>query len=72
VSIAERASGTVKWFSDDKGYGFLIANGHPKDIFVHRQQLARSGIEKLVEGERVNFLISEGKKGLFATSVSRG
>ena len=71
MSIAERASGTVRWFSDEKGYGFLIAVGHPKDIFVHRQQLVRSGIEKLTEGERVTFLINEGKKGAFATNISK-
>lgn len=70
-SVAERASGSVKWFSDDKGYGFLVANGHDRDIFVHRQQLVRSGIEKLNEGEKVTFLIQEGKKGKYATSISR-
>lgn len=71
MTVAERASGSVKWFSDDKGYGFLVAQGHVKDIFVHRQQLLRSGIEKLKEGEKVTFLIQEGKKGAFATNISK-
>ena len=71
MTVAERASGVCKWFSDDKGFGFLIIPGHDKDVFVHRQQLLRSGLEKLTEGDKVTCLVQEGKKGMFATSISK-
>lgn len=58
------ATGTVKWFSDDKGYGFIQPDGGGKDVFVHVKQVNQSGMDRLVEGQRVIFDLGErgGKK----------
>ena len=71
MSIAERATGICKWFNSNKGYGFLVVQGHEKDIFVHRQQLVRSGLENLNEGDKVTCLVQDGKKGKYATTISK-
>lgn len=67
----DRLSGTVRWFNTDKGYGFIIVDGFEKDVFVHRQQMLRSGVEELDEGDKVSFECNEGKKGRFATSLKK-
>jgi CspA family cold shock protein len=61
------AQGTVKWFSTEKGYGF-IATGEGKDVFVHITGLA-PGVESLAEGQTVEFETTEGRKGPQATDV---
>lgn len=66
-----RINGNVKWFSGEKGYGFIIAQGYNRDIFVHRQQLLRSGIQELADGEQVSFVVREGNKGMYAVEVSK-
>ena len=71
MTIAERATGVVKWFNDEKGFGFIVVQDQDKDVFVHRQQLVRSGLESLKEGDRVSCLIQDGRKGKFATGVSK-
>jgi CspA family cold shock protein len=61
--------GTVKWFSDDKGYGFIAGDdGH--DVFVHRSSLAASGLRTLRDGQRVLYVEEKGAKGPIATRVS--
>lgn len=60
--------GTVKWFNDQKGYGF-IAQDNGEDIFVHYSEIIGSGFKKLNEGDRVVFEIGEGKKGPAAKNV---
>lgn len=66
--MEERQTGTVKWFSSDKGYGF-IAQDDGDDLFVHYSEIEGSGFRTLNEGDRVEFEITEGKKGLQASRV---
>ncbi|MAS37280.1 MAG: cold-shock protein [Anaerolineaceae bacterium] len=66
--MAERTRGTVKWFNGDKGYGFITVEDGP-DVFVHYSEIQGSGFRSLNEGERVEFEITEGKKGKQASSV---
>jgi CspA family cold shock protein len=63
--------GKVKWFSNVKGYGFLIKEGGDKDIFVHYSSIQGDGYKKLEEGEEVAFDIVEGERGPQATNVIR-
>lgn len=64
------AEGTVKWFNEAKGYGF-IEQESGKDIFVHYSSIQAEGFRSLNEGERVIFDIAEGQKGQMATNVVR-
>jgi CspA family cold shock protein len=63
------ARGTVKWFSDQKGYGFVTPEGGNKDIFVHFSALQGEGFKTLAEGQLVSFDITQGPKGEQATNV---
>jgi cold shock protein len=65
------AQGTVKWFSDDKGYGFITPDEGGKDIFVHHTGIAGNGFKTLEEGARVTYEATQGRKGLQADNVSR-
>ena len=62
------ANGTVKWFSDQKGYGF-IEQEDGKDVFVHHSGIQATGFKSLNEGDRVTFDVEQGKKGLSAVNV---
>ena len=65
------ATGTVKWFSDEKGYGFITPdNGGGKDVFVHHSNIVGDGYKSLSEGAKVNFEEREGNKGIEAYDVS--
>ena len=64
-----RVQGTVKWFNSDKGYGFITQEGGP-DLFVHYSEIQSSGYRSLEEGQRVEFEITDGKKGKQASSVT--
>lgn len=71
--MGKQYSGTVKWFSDAKGYGFVATTDFPgKDIFVHYSNIVGQGRKSLIEGEPVRFDVSEGPKGLIALAVERG
>jgi CspA family cold shock protein len=61
--------GTVKWFNDQKGFGFITPDGGDKDCFVHHSGIQAEGFKTLSEGDRVEFEIVEGTKGPAAESV---
>jgi CspA family cold shock protein len=65
---SELAQGTVKWFSNEKGYGF-IEREDGDDLFVHYSEISMDGYKTLVQGQRVEFEITEGDKGLQASTV---
>ena len=69
--MSERQTGTVKWFNDAKGYGFIARDGESTDIFVHHSAIAMPGYRSLAEGQRVEFTIEQGTKGLHAINVTR-
>jgi CspA family cold shock protein len=64
------ATGTVKWFNDQKGYGFIQPDEGGKDLFVHHSEITGSGYKSLPEGAKVSFEPREGQKGPEATAVS--
>lgn len=65
----ERVTGTVKWFSRVKGYGFISPDGGAKDVFVHYSAIAGEGYRNLEEGQRVEFVIEQTDKGPQAARV---
>lgn len=66
-----RTTGTVKWFNDAKGYGFLDPEGGNQDCFVHYSAISGDGFRSLAEGDRVEFDIVDGPKGPAAENVVR-
>jgi len=66
--MAERKEGTVKWFNNTKGYGF-ISQEEGEDVFVHFQAITGDGYKSLQEGQKVMFEVTEGDKGLQAKDV---
>jgi CspA family cold shock protein len=66
-----RVTGTVKWFNDAKGYGFITPENGSKDCFVHHTAIKADGFRSLSEGERVEFDIVEGAKGPAAENVTK-
>ena len=63
-------TGTVKWFNESKGYGFITPQDGSKDVFVHHSAITGSGFKTLAEGQRVTFDVKEGPKGPQAENVS--
>jgi CspA family cold shock protein len=64
------ANGTVKWFNEEKGFGFISQEGG-EDVFVHFSAIQASGFKKLEEGDRVEFNVTRGPKGLQAADVKK-
>jgi CspA family cold shock protein len=64
------AEGTVKWFNDSKGFGFISQEGG-KDVFVHHTSIEGEGFRSLAEGDRVQFEVTQGPKGPQASNVRR-
>ena len=69
--MAARETGTVKWFNDQKGFGFIAREGGMKDVFVHHSAILGNGYKSLQEGESVEFEVQEGQKGPTAVNVQR-
>lgn len=63
--------GTVKWFSDQKGYGFVTPEDGSKDVFVHHTAIKGDGFRSLREGQQVEFEITQGPKGPQASNVTK-
>ena len=69
ITMAELVNGTVKWFNDEKGYGFIEQNSGGADVFVHFSAITGSGFRTLSEGQAVTFSIKQGQKGPEAENV---
>ena len=67
--MSERITGTVKWFNGTKGFGFIAPDDESEDVFVHYSSIQGDGFRNLDEGERVEFNVEQGAKGLQATNV---
>ncbi len=65
------AQGTVKWFNQEKGYGFIKPDDGGEDLFVHYSGIAGEGFRSLEEGAKVSYEVTRGKKGLQAENVSK-
>jgi cold shock protein len=68
--MSNKIQGTVKWFNETKGFGFITPEDGSKDIFVHFSAIANSGFKTLAEGQRVEFSIEQGQKGPAAAQVT--
>ena len=68
--MAERIEGVVKWFSAEKGYGFIKQDNSEQDIFVHYSAINSEGYKSLDEGDRVSFEVVEGRKGMQAADLT--
>ena len=69
--MSDRQTGTVKWFNDAKGFGFITLESGP-DVFVHFRSIQGTGFKSLQEGQKVTFKVVQGQKGLQADEVQAG
>ena len=67
--MSNSVNGTVKWFNEEKGFGFLTPEAGGKDVFVHFRSIASDGFKTLAEGQKVEFVVSQGQKGPQADSI---
>lgn len=63
-------TGTVKWFNNAKGYGFILSDDSAKDIFAHYSEITMDGYKTLKAGQQVRYQLIEGEKGLHATEIT--
>ena len=69
--MLEKEHGTTKWFNDTKGYGFISRENGKEDVFVHFSAILGDGFRTLKEGDKVEFVVEQGIKGLQATQVTK-
>lgn len=67
--MSQSQTGTVKWFNDAKGFGFITQDGGGEDLFVHFRSIESSGFKSLQEGQKVTFVAVQGQKGMQADQV---
>ncbi len=67
--MGERTQGTVKWFNNARGYGFIVREGDSNDVFVHHRNIRGEGFRSLTEGQHVEFDVIKGDKGFQAEDV---
>jgi CspA family cold shock protein len=67
--MATTSTGVVKWFNDSKGFGFITPDGGGADLFAHFSEIQGSGFKSLQEGQRVEFTVKQGPKGLQAAAI---
>jgi CspA family cold shock protein len=67
--MSNTVNGTVKWFNESKGFGFIEQDNGGKDVFAHYSQIASSGFKTLAEGQRVSFVVAQGQKGDQASNI---
>ncbi|PVZ85954.1 cold-shock protein [Serratia sp. S1B] len=70
VSLMSKIKGSVKWFNESKGFGFITPEDGSKDVFVHFSAITSNGFKTLAEGQRVEFEITNGAKGPSAANVT--
>ncbi|WP_018981382.1 transcription antiterminator/RNA stability regulator CspE [Salinimonas chungwhensis] len=68
--MSNQETGTVKWFNEDKGFGFITPENGGKDVFVHFRSIVSDGFKTLSEGQTVSFVVEQGQKGPQASNVT--
>ena len=68
--MSQSQTGTVKWFNDAKGFGFITQDGGGEDLFVHFRSIESSGFKSLQEGQKVTYVAVKGQKGMQADQVT--
>lgn len=71
MGTAKKEQGTVKWFNDQKGFGFIAPDSGAKDVFVHHSAILAEGFRSLAEGDKVEFSVEQGPKGPSTTGVTK-
>lgn len=67
--MSNKVTGTVKWFNDSKGFGFIAQDAGGQDVFAHYSAIVGTGFKSLKEGQKVSFILSEGQKGPQAEEI---
>ncbi|UNU72800.1 cold-shock protein [Moraxella nasovis] len=69
--MSNKVQGTVKWFNEAKGFGFIAQDNGGQDVFAHFSAISGSGFKTLAEGQKVSFILGEGPKGLQAEEIEK-